>query len=100
MGTRSFCLLERVEDDTTDVAFRLDFPKARGRALWNRADFDSVVIKLVDGQKQLNRATKRIRLTSKQQAAFDLLPSDGSMSISEWRNLCEASPSCYNRRNR
>lgn len=83
-------LMEKFKDDVADIAFRLSFTKARERDPDNRADFASVIVKLVDDEWQSEAGGARVKLSPAQQAALDILVEP--MSEDDWRMACIASP--------
>ena len=78
-------LMEKVKDDNADIAFRLSFTKARERAPENRDDFKPAIITLANDKWSSETAGARVKLSSQQQAALELLTEP--MSEADWREL-------------
>jgi hypothetical protein len=71
-------MMESVKDETSDLCFSLKFTKARERSPGNRADFEQIIVKLVDDEwlHEIGKAGKNQRqLSRKQRLAYQALTS-------------------------
>jgi hypothetical protein len=107
-GLDTVIIMERVERPETDIAFQLNFPKARERAPDNRADFEPAVITLANDTwtsgRGHDRTTKRTGSDRVLELLREAINREGTIPPSNlhippdtrcvteglWRRYCEA----------